>query len=105
MDRSTTRPPLSAGGPFYPFMTAPFLSTNRNTRNARGVVVPVTGSKYTPITVTHNLGRQVQGMIALINNKGQDWTPRLRFAPGANSTSQQAIEATEDMTGCLVWFF
>lgn len=88
-----------------PWVTSPFISTSRNTRNGRGMIVPVTAAANTPVTVTHNLGRLVQGMLAVLNNAGATFTPKLMFAAGTRSASQQTIEADTAMTNCLVWFF
>lgn len=95
------RPPYNQA----PFVTEPFISTTRNTRNGRGMFVPVTAVANTPITITHNLGRIVQGMIAVLNNGGADFTPALRFAAGEHSNTKQTIEADAAMTNCLIWLF
>jgi hypothetical protein len=86
-----------------PFVTEPFISTTRNTRCGRGMIVPLTAAANAPVTVTHNLGRIVQGMIVLLNAAGAAFPPRLMFAPGERSATKQTIVGDADMTTCLVW--
>ena len=86
-----------------PFVFPPGgISVDRNTKCGRGVVVPITVAANTPITVTHNLGRFVQGMIPLINNAGATFVPKLKFGGGPSTVSEQSIEGDTDMTNCLV---
>lgn len=92
--------------PLVPFVLPPVISTTRNTKCGRGVIVPVTVAANTQITVTHNLGRKVQGMLALINDGGLALPPKLYFGVAPTSTaSQQSIEGDTTMTNCLVWLF
>jgi len=87
-----------------PFLTAPFISTTRNTRCGRGMIVPVTVAANTDITVNHRLGRLVQGMIPLLNNGGATFTPKLKYGAGPRTFNQQSINADTALTNCLIWF-
>lgn len=94
---------------WIPGITSPFISLTRNTRFGRGMVVPVTAAANTPVTITHNLGRLVQGMIAISNGaNGELFTPgvaRVITGSPVRSASQQTIQANLAMTSCLVWVF
>lgn len=87
-----------------PFLTQPFIPTNRNTRCGRGMIVPVTAAANTDVTVNHRMGRLVQGMIPLLNNGGATVVPKLKYGAGPRSFNQQSINADTAMTNCLVWF-
>lgn len=91
-----------------PFILPAVISTSQPTRCGRGVIVPVTGKANVPVVATHNLGRMVQGMWALLNAGGQAFTPKLKFGSGGSAVSSnvaQTIVADEDMTQCLIVFF
>lgn len=98
--------PVGPSGPLqqvYPVtdsFAAPFYSLTRNTRDGRGVVVPVTAPAGTFVTITHNLGRIVQGARALNNNQGQSPLPILQL--GTGSRTQQTIWANTPLINCLV---
>lgn len=99
-----TDPILSALQQSIPFLTAPFISTTRNTRCGRGMIVPVTVAANTDITVNHNMGRLVQGMIPIINHGGATLTPKLKFGAGPRDFNRQSINADTTLTNCLIWF-
>lgn len=86
-----------------PFVLPSVIPTNRNTKCGRGVIVPVTATAGTPVVITHNLGRLVQGLIAI--NNGTAYTPRLAMPAGTRTTTQQTIQGDVNMTSCLVWVF
>jgi hypothetical protein len=94
--------------PRIPFVLPPVIPTTRNTKCGRGVIVPVTVAVNTKTTITHNLGRKVQGMIALLNNGGASPTPYgLWFgtSPTSTSTQQSIISPNVALTNCLLWVF
>lgn len=100
--------PAAAAVPLYnaaPYITAPFVSTTRNTRNGRSMLVPVSAAAATPITITHNLGRLVQGMHVVLNNGGASYAPRVQFVAGPRSNTQQAIQFEEDAVNALLMVF
>jgi len=101
-------PPLrNSPQAWIPSLTAPFISLTRNTRFGRGVIVPVTVAANTPVTITHNLGRLVQGMLAISNGaNGELFTPQLARTIGGGSVrtpEKQSIQGNLAMTSCLVW--
>jgi hypothetical protein len=96
--------PLRQVYPVLEGVIPPVIPTTRNTRDGRGMIVPVSGAANTPITVTHNLGRLVQGFVPLINNAGATFNPKLMFGAGPNSNTQVTIVGSEILTNCLIRF-
>lgn len=92
-----------------PFVNAPFISQTRNTKMARGMIVPVTVNANTAITITHNLGRLVQGMLCISNGtNGELFTAGLaRVITGSpvRTKTQQTIQANLALTNALIWVF
>ena len=89
-----------------PFVTAPFISKTRNTRNGRGMLGPVSGKQNTVITVTHNLGRLAQGMVMISNGLNNElYKTHLRMVQGGQRTpAVQDIESDGPLTSAIVWF-
>jgi hypothetical protein len=96
--------PLRQVYPVLEGVIPPVIPTTRNTRDGRGMIVPVTVVANTPITVTHNLGRLVQGFVPLINDAGAAFTPKLMFGAGPHSNTQVTVVGDTDMTNCLIRF-
>jgi hypothetical protein len=98
--------PLKQVYPVLPGITAPYISTTRNTRDGRGVIVPVTASQSTAILVTHNLGRIPQSIQAIQNNGGQFLNPGMILSAGGiqPTRTQATIEGNQQMINCLVRF-
>jgi hypothetical protein len=93
-----------------PFVTAPFISTTRNTRMGRGMVVPIANLvPNTNYTIQHNLGRLVQGMICIANGANGELDPPLFSrsigAGTVRTQSQQTINANSKCTNALLWVF
>lgn len=91
--------------PRIPFVLPPAISTTRNTKCGRGVIVPITVAQNTQTTVTHNLGRKVQGIIPLLNNGGASPTPYGMWfgtTPTSTNTQQSLISPNVALTNCLV---
>jgi hypothetical protein len=108
-----TKPPVGPSAPLrqvYPVLTgitSPFISMARNTRDGRGVIVPVGVTAPVAVgeavTVTHNLGRIPQRIVALQNDGGATENPQMALASGVAATRTQAtISANVIMTNCLV---
>jgi hypothetical protein len=108
-----SKPPIGPSSPLrqvYPVLTgvtSPFISFARNTRDGRGVIVPVGVTDPVavgePVTVTHNLGRVPQRIVALQNDGGAAENPQMTLASGTAPTRTQAtISADIIMTNCLV---
>lgn len=110
-----TKTPAGPSGPLQqvynqlPFVTSPFIRTDRNTRMGRGMVVPVTVAANTPIVIKHNLGRLMQGALAIANGaNGELYPPRVaRVITGSpvRSSSQQTIQCDTACTVALIWVF
>jgi len=94
---------------WVPQLHSPTLSLTRNTRYGRGMVVPVTAAASTPVVITHNLGRLVQGMIAISNGANGELFPpavaRVISGSPTRTATKQSIQANGTMTSCLVWVF
>lgn len=92
-----------------PFVNAPIISLTRNTKMARGMIVPVTVGPNTPIVITHNLGRLMQGAIGIANGaNGELYPPRVaRPTSGTpvRTASQQTITCDTACTQALIWVF
>lgn len=97
--------PLRQVYPVLPGVKPPFIPTNRNTRDGRGMIVPVTAAADTPVLVTHNLGRIPQSIEAISNDGGTAQNPAMTLAAGVAPTRTQAtIQGNQTMTNCLVRF-
>lgn len=91
-----------------PFVNAPFILQTRNTKMARGMIVPVTVAANTNITITHNLGRQIQGMICVLNGaNGELFPPQFALVlPATNNGARQSVvKANGACTSALLWVF
>ena len=114
-----TKAPAGPSGPLrqtynqLPFVTDPIISRTigKNTKMARGMIVPVTVAANTPITIQHNLGRQIQGMICISNGaKGELFPPQFALvvpptAGAIQSSSQATVQANATATQALLWVF
>lgn len=85
-----------------PFVLPAKISTTKNTKCGRGVIVPLSAAANTPVTATHNLGRPVQVYWPLINNGGATVPPRLVLA-APSSNNAQGFSGDVAMTNCLVF--
>lgn len=90
-----------------PFVTMPFISLTKNTKMARGMIVPVTVAANTTIVITHSLGRLMQGATGISNGaNGELYPPRiLRVVGGTRTTKQQSIQCDTACTSALIWVF
>jgi hypothetical protein len=113
-----SKAPAGPSGPLkqtynqLPFVNSPFISRTRNTKMARGMIVaPVTVAANTAITITHNLGRKVQGMICISNGAhGEAFPPQFALvvpptAGAIQSSSQATVQANATATQALLWVF
>ena len=95
--------------PTTAFVLPASIPTNQTTPWGPGVIVPVTGAANTPITVTHGLGRKVQGMKVFSNANGGIFNPRLKWgtslAGGISTPQRVTVEGDETMTNCLIEMF
>lgn len=91
-----------------PFVAAPFIRKDRNTKMARGIIVPVTVAANTNYTMTHNLGRAIQGMICVLNGaNGELFPPQFRLVLPAtnNGPKTSVVQANAVCTSALLWVF
>lgn len=90
--------------PLIPSVSTPFISTTRNTRVGRGIVVPVTAQAGTATLITHGLGRIPQRIQAFLNDGGALVNPAMTLAAGVPPTRMQAmILGNFNMVNCLVY--
>jgi hypothetical protein len=88
---------------YIPFVLPNQISPTRPTHCGRGMIVPVTGQANTEITVTHNLGRIVQGAWALANTN--EFNPRIKLTQQTATKTQQSLVADANMSSCFIMFF
>jgi hypothetical protein len=100
----------NAGGilNYIPFVLPPVLSTTRPNRCGRGVLVYVSAAANTPVAVTHNIGREVQGAIVVMHNLSagaSSFPPRIALTSGTRTTQVQTVQFDATATNALVFLF